>query len=252
MSIKQPNFTIKMNINTTLNYSPNFDQKKRKLKQIKFIIFHYTGMKNEKEAIKRLTDINSKVSCHYFIKNNGKIITLVPELYISWHAGKSSWQNYKSINKYSIGIEISNPGHNNKYKKFSKKQIYSTLKLSKYLIKKYKIKFVLGHSDIAPFRKKDPGEKFPWKFLSKNKVGLWHDLKEKKISKIRAAKVDKYDENNFLRNLYKIGYPRYVAKGNAKNIKLLTKAFQRRFRQDLINGEIDKECLLISKNLTKS
>ena len=88
-----------MSINTTLNYSPNFDRKKRKFKKIKFIIFHYTGMKNEKEAINRLTDIKSKVSSHYFIKNNGDVINLVPELYISWHAGISSWQNYKSLNK---------------------------------------------------------------------------------------------------------------------------------------------------------
>ena len=243
-----------MSINTTQNYSPNFDQKKRKIKQIRFIIFHYTGMKNEKDAIKRLTDSKSKVSSHYFIKNNGSIITLVPELYVSWHAGISSWKNYKSINKYSIGIEISNPGHGNKYKKFSKKQIRSILKLSKFLIKKYKIKdkFILGHSDIAPFRKKDPGEKFPWRYLSKNKVGLWHGLNEKKLFKIREIKVDKNDENKFLKNLYKIGYFRLLPKDIHKNKKLLTKAFQRRFRQELINGIIDKECLLISKNLTKS
>ena len=241
-----------MSINTTLNYSSNFDKKKRKFKQIKFIIFHYTGMKNEKDAIQRLTDVKSKVSSHYFIKNNGAVITLVPELYVSWHAGISSWKNYKSINKHSIGIEISNPGHDNKYKKFSKKQIHSILKLSKHLIKKYKIKFVLGHSDIAPDRKKDPGEKFPWEYLSKHRVGLWHDLKKKKLSTIRAVKVDKYDENNFLKNLCKIGYSRYLSKGNTKNTKLLTKAFQRRFRQDMVNGIIDQECLLISKNLTKN
>ena len=243
-----------MSINTTQNYSPNFDQKKRKIKQIRFIIFHYTGMKNEKDAIKRLTDSKSKVSSHYFIKNNGSIITLVPELYVSWHAGISSWKNYKSINKYSIGIEISNPGHGNKYKKFSKKQIRSILKLSKFLIKKYKIKdkFILGHSDIAPFRKKDPGERFPWRYLSKNRVGLWHSLNEKKLFKIREIKVDKNDENKFLKNLYKIGYFRLLPKDIHKNKKLLTKAFQRRFRQELINGIIDKECLLISKNLTKS
>ena len=243
-----------MSINTTLNYSPNFDKKKRKFKQIKFIIFHYTGMKNEKDAIKRLTNIKSKVSSHYFIKNNGELITLVPELYTSWHAGLSSWKNYKSINKYSIGVEISNPGHDNKYKKFSKTQIQSILKLSKYLIKKYKIKinFILGHSDIAPYRKKDPGEKFPWRYLSKNKVGVWHNLNEKKLSKIRGTIVDKYNENSFLKNLYKIGYPRDFSKYNLKNTKLITKAFQRRFRQQLIDGVIDKECLLISKNLTKN
>ena len=240
-----------MNINTTLNYSPNFDIKKRRFEQIKFIIFHYTGMKNDKEAINRLTDVKSKVSSHFLIRDNGKIITLVPELYVSWHAGISSWQNYKSLNKHSIGIEISNPGHDNKYKKFSKKQIHSILKLSKYLIKKYKIKFILGHSDIAPYRKKDPGEKFPWRYLSKNKVGLWHDLNETKLSKIRGLKVDKYDENNFLKTLHKIGYSRVLNKNKNKNIKLLTKAFQRRFRQSLINGIIDKECLLISKNIAK-
>ena len=243
-----------MSINTTLNYSPNFDKKKRKFEQIKFIIFHYTGMKNEKDAIRRLTNSKSKVSSHYFIKYNGKVITLVPELYISWHAGISSWQKYKSINKHSIGIEISNPGHSYNYKKFSKAQIHSILKLTKYLIKKYKIKFkfILGHSDIAPFRKKDPGEKFPWKYLSKKKVGLWHHLNEKKLRKIRKKKVDKYDEINFLKNLYKIGYSRVLNKSKNKNNKLLTSAFQRRFRQDLVNGIIDEECLLISKNLTKN
>ncbi len=243
-----------MIMNTTLNYSPNFDKKKRKFTKIKFIIFHYTGMKNEKDAIKRLTDNKSKVSSHYFIKNNGEVITLVPELYISWHAGISSWQNYKSINKHSIGIEISNPGHNFNYKKFSKKQIHSILKLTKYLIKKYKIKnkFILGHSDIAPFRKKDPGEKFPWKYLSRSKVGLWHDLNEKKLLKIRKKIVGKYEKINFLKNLYKIGYSRVLNKSRNKNIKLLTKAFQRRFRQDEVNGIIDEECLLISKNLNKN
>ena len=141
----------KLNINTTQNYSPNFDVKKRRVKEIKFIIFHYTGMKKEYLAVNKLTNYNSKVSSHYLIKNNGEIITLVPDLYIAWHAGISSWKKYKSINKYSIGVEISNSGHEYAYKKFSKKQIKSVLKLSSYLIKKYKIKsnFILGHSDIV-------------------------------------------------------------------------------------------------------
>ena len=84
-------------------------------------------MKKESEAINRLTNIQSEVSCHYLIKNNGEIITIVPDLYIAWHAGKSSWKNYKSLNKNSIGIEITNPGHEFNYKKFSKKQITSLL-----------------------------------------------------------------------------------------------------------------------------
>ncbi|MDC3342147.1 N-acetylmuramoyl-L-alanine amidase, partial [Candidatus Pelagibacter sp.] len=134
---------------TTYNYSPNFDLKKRKPDQIKFIIFHYTGMKKESEAIERLTSIKSKVSCHYLIKNNGEIVVMVPDLYEAWHAGVSSWKNFKSLNKNSIGIEISNPGHDFNYKRFSKKQIKSIKKLSRFLIKKYKIdqKNILGHSD---------------------------------------------------------------------------------------------------------
>ena len=100
------------------NYSPNFSIPKRKAKMIKFIVIHYTGMKNENVAIKRLCDENKNVSAHYFIKNNGEIINLVPDLYIAWHAGKSKWLNYNSLNKNSIGIEIQNPGHENKYKIF--------------------------------------------------------------------------------------------------------------------------------------
>ena len=236
--------------NTTLNYSLNFEPKKRRIKEIKFIIFHYTGMKKEIDAINRLTSAKSKVSSHYFIKNNGKIITLVPDLYVAWHSGVSSWQKYSSINKNSIGIEISNPGHGIKYKKFNKKQVRSILRLSKFLIKKYKIKskFILGHSDISPDRKIDPGEKFPWEYLSKRNIGIWHDLNKKKLLKERNRKLGELDKNMFIQNLYKIGYGKKL-KRNVKNLKILTNSFQRRFRQELINGIIDKECLIISKNL---
>jgi N-acetylmuramoyl-L-alanine amidase len=244
-----------MALKTTLNYSPNFDSKKRKSKQIKFIIFHYTGMKRESEAIKRLTSIQSEVSCHYLIKNNGAIVRIVPDLYIAWHAGKSSWKNYKSLNQRSIGIEITNPGHEFGYKKFSKKQISSLLKLSKFLSKKYNIgsKNILGHSDITPQRKKDPGEKFPWKYLSKNRIGLWHTLKKQELIKIRRFKVSKIEEKFFFNNLFKIGYSKKNPKDLSKKRYLtdVTKAFQRRFRQELVNGKIDQECLLISKNLIK-
>ena len=237
----------------TLNYSPNFEIKRRKLKEIKFIIFHYTGMKKENNAINRLTSLKSKVSSHYLIKNNGEILNLVPDLYIAWHAGISCWKNYNSINRYSIGIEISNPGHNFKYKNFTQKQINSVIKLSKLLIKKYKInsRFILGHSDISPDRKKDPGEKFPWQYLSKRKIAHWHTLNQKKLLKERNKIVTELDKNIFIQNLYKIGYTKKLSKKRIKFSKILTRAFQRRFRQELINGIIDKECLIISKNLVK-
>jgi len=242
---------MRVNINTTLNYSHNFDLKKRKNNQIKFIIFHYTGMKKEIDAINKLIKQNSKVSSHYFIKKNGEILTMVPDLYIAWHAGISAWKNYKSLNKFSIGIEISNPGHDNKYNNFTKKQILSILKLSKFLIKKYKIKskFILGHSDISPDRKKDPGEKFPWKYLSKKKIGFWHNLNESKLEKLRNQKISTFEENIFLKNLIDIGYSKNLVKKNNHYKKILSTAFQRRFRPKLVNGVIDKECFIISKNL---
>ena len=242
-----------MALKTILKYSPNFNPKKRVSKEIKFIIFHYTGMKKESDAINKLTNIQFKVSSHYLIKNDGNILTLVPDLYEAWHAGKSSWKNYTSLNQNSIGIEITNPGHEFGYKKFSKKQIFSLLKLSKFLIKKYKIssKHILGHSDIAPGRKKDPGERFPWKYLSKNKIGLWHTLKKEELIKNRNLKINQMEKELFFNNLFKIGYskkfPKKINKDNY--LRDLAKAFQRRFRQELINSKIDRECLLISENL---
>ena len=246
--------SLKLGLNLTRYYSINFDLPKRDKKKIIFIIIHYTGMKKESEAIQRLCDIKSKVSSHYFIKNNGKVLNLVPDLYTAWHSGESYWKKFKSLNKYSIGIEINNPGHDHGYKKFHLKQILSLIKLLKYLAKKYKIKKhnILGHSDIAPNRKKDPGEKFPWKELSKTKLVNWHKLTEQSLKKVRLIKLTQNEESQFLKNLFKIGYEK-IKKPNLKSKKFfLFKAFQRRYRQSLINGLSDKECLLISKNLLKS
>jgi N-acetylmuramoyl-L-alanine amidase len=245
-----------MALKTILNYSPNFNPKKRTSKQIKFIIFHYTGMKSESDALKRLTEIQSEVSCHYLIKNNGEIVKIVPDLYIAWHAGKSSWKNYKSLNQNSIGIEITNPGHEYGYKNFTQKQITTLVKLSKFLIKKYKInpKNILGHSDIAVLRKKDPGEKFPWEYLAKNKIGIWHTLNKQDLLKNRKLKISKVEENIFFRSLFKIGYSKTFPKniGRNKYLRELIKSFQRRFRQELVDGKIDQESLLINKSLIKA
>ena len=235
----------------TTNYSPNFSTPKRLRKNIKYIIIHYTGMKNELSALDRLTNYKSKVSAHYFVKKNGKILNLVPDLYEAWHSGKSSWKNLKSLNRYSIGIEIQNSGHENFYEKFSNRQMNSVKKLLRFLTKKYRVnqKNILGHSDIAPNRKKDPGEKFPWKELAKLKLAHWHKLDEKKLKKYRLNEINSLDENKFFINLHKIGYSRIQSKSSVIKKRLLVKAFQRRFRQGLVNGITDQECLILSKNL---
>ncbi len=236
------------------NYSPNFSVPVRNKKKIKFIIIHYTGMKKESKAIEKLCNEKSKVSAHYFIKKNGELINLVPDLYEAWHAGKSGWKNFKFLNKTSIGVEIQNQGHAYQYEKFYTKQIVTLKKLIKYLIKKYNIniKNILGHSDIAPARKKDPGEKFPWKSLSKDSLAIWHNLNEKKIKKYRMNKLSEIEKKIMLKNLNLIGYNNQKKIKPYLNQKILIKAFQRRYRQDLVNGISDKECLLISKNLLKS
>ena len=230
----------------SINYSPNFNLRKRRSINIKYLIIHYTGMKSENEAIKRLTSEHSKVSCHYFIKKNGKIIKIVPDLYIAWHAGISSWKNDKYLNLNSLGIEISNPGHSHGYCNFTPNQIKSIIRLSKKLKKKYKIKKenILGHSDIAPLRKKDPGEKFPWEQLYKNKICVWHNLSKKYCNKLRKIKL--VDSKKFYKLLFKFGYK--PSNKSFEKVKIY-KNFQRRFRPEMISSIVDKECYMILKSL---
>ena len=232
--------------------SLNFDNKERLKRQIKLIVFHYTGMQSKVEALKKLCNSKSKVSCHYFIDEIGNIVKIVPEEFSAWHAGKSSWKNFKFLNKFSIGIELVNPGHDYGYRKFSKKQINSLKKISKKIITKYNIidSNIVGHSDIAPLRKKDPGEKFPWKELANSKIGIWHRLKTKDLKKNRRKKINLNEEKIFFKCIKKIGYQtRYNLKKSIYENKVI-KAFQRRFRTEYISGVIDQESLLIAKNLS--
>jgi len=240
------------NLNVLLKNSPKFMTKIRSNKGIKIIVIHYTGMQSEVDALNRLTDFKSKVSCHYLINEKGKIISIVPDNYTAWHAGKSRWGKLSSLNKSSIGIELVNPGHNFGYKKFGKKQISALIQLIKKLIKKYNInkKNIVGHSDIAPLRKKDPGEKFPWKILAKSNIGIWHNLKQKKLMKNRKKKILKMEKLIFFKFLNKIGFQTRFNIKKSKYQKKLIEAFQRRFRPELISGIIDKECFFIAKNLS--
>ena len=234
-------------------YSPNFDKKKRLIKSIKSIVIHYTGMQSERASIARLCSPKFKVSSHFLINEKGKIYRLVKDKYIAWHAGKSNWGKYKNLNKNSIGIELVNKGHQFGYTDFKKKQLSSLIKLCKLLIKKYKIKkkYITGHSDIAPLRKIDPGEKFPWKQMAKNKIGVWHNHNSDFLYKSRNIKVLKKKEKmGFFENLKKIGY--YFSKTNKISLFKTLMAFQRHFRQELINGQLDKECLIIAQDIAKN
>ena len=232
-------------------YSPNFDQRKRSSKSIKLLVIHYTGMQSERESIIRLCNPKYRVSSHFVINQNGKIYRLVQDDQTAWHAGKSCWGKYKNLNKNSIGIELVNKGHEFDYTNFKKKQLSSLIKICKILIKKYKIKKrnIVGHSDISPLRKIDPGEKFPWKELADKKIGIWHNCKTKDLIKFRQVRISNKFKSEFINNLKKIGY----CFNNKKKTNFLktVKAFQRHYRKELINGIIDKECLIIAINILK-
>ena len=230
--------------------SPNFSKKTRKSRDIKVIVIHYTGMQSKIESVKRLLNPKSKVSCHYLIDRKGQVLKMVNEKYIAWHAGKSKWKNFLNLNKNSIGIELVNKGHEFGYEKFTRLQINQLIKLCLKLKKKYKIKdsnFV-GHSDISPIRKKDPGERFPWKKLKEKKIGIWFDNLKIQFNGLNKRKIRK----TFFQNLYKIGYRYFNRNKKSKKDSYVIKAFQRRFSQEKISGIIDQKSLVISHFLANN
>tara|TARA_B100001057_G_C22599499_1_gene852182 strand:- start:24 stop:641 length:618 start_codon:yes stop_codon:yes gene_type:complete len=204
-------------------------------------------MQSARVSMNKLKHPKSKVSCHYFLERNGNIYRMVSDNKIAWHAGKSKWKGFNNLNKYSIGIEIQNKGHFFGYQNFTKKQIFSLIKLIKILIKKYKIKKenVLGHSDIAPLRKIDPGEKFPWSFLSSKGVAIWYP----KLQLKKYSFEYKIKRKIFFKNVYKIGYRFFSLSKQSKKDRMIIKAFQRRYLPKEVNGRLTNKTLNISQLL---
>ncbi len=229
--------------------SPNCSSKSRPNNVIKFIIFHYTGMQSEIESIKRLKNVKSKVSCHYLINRKGSVIQMVKDNYVAWHAGKSKWKNFLNLNQNSIGIELVNKGHKFGYQKFSDAQISSLIKLCKKLQKRYSIRKenFLGHSDIAPLRKLDPGEKFPWKKLSNFKIGNWYHREESGVKIVKSKKM----KSLFFRNLFKIGYRYFKINKRSKLDKYIIKTFQQHYYPQNVSGKLDQKTYEISHFLIK-
>ena len=229
------------------NLSPNHSKKIRAKKRIKFVIIHYTGMQSEIESIKRLKNPRYKVSCHYLINRRGNIIQMVREKFIAWHAGKSKWKKVVNLNSNSIGIELVNKGHKFGYEPFCSAQIKSLIKLCKSLKKKYAIEKenFLGHSDISPLRKIDPGEKFPWKKLSTYQIGKWYRL-DKEFKKIGSKDI----EIMFFKNIKKLGFRYFNIYKRNFNDKKIIKSFQQHYVPDNVTGKIDEKTYKISHFLT--
>jgi len=229
------------------NFSPNHSIKQRSNRDIKFVIIHYTGMQSEIESIKRLKNSKFKVSCHYLINRKGKIIQMVKDKNVSWHAGKSKWKKFINLNNNSLGIELVNKGHQFGYQNFSIKQINSLIHLCRNLKKKYLIKKenFLGHSDIAPLRKIDPGEKFPWELLSIYNLGKWY-----KKTQLNISANKKQIETLFFKNLKKMGYRYFSISRRNHNDKKIIKSFQQHYLPNNITGKIDEKTYKISHFLT--
>ncbi|MGL4312581.1 MAG: N-acetylmuramoyl-L-alanine amidase [Sphingomonas sp.] len=209
--------------------SPNFDERAL---PISIIVLHYTGMQDGASAIARLRDPAAKVSSHYVVDEDGTVLRLVAEDKRAWHAGKSHWRAIDDINSASVGIEIVNPGHEWGYRPFPDEQIASVMRLVSDVKDRYGITRgnIVGHSDIAPARKRDPGELFPWGQLARLRLALPRPTKN--------LMDPHWTEAGFLIALERFGY-------DVTDPMAAIMAFQRRFRPELIDGEIDAECRMI-------
>ena len=219
--------------------SPNHDE--RQGGDPDMILLHYTGMQSADEALKRLCDPEAKVSSHYLVFENGSIVQLVPEALRARHAGVSSWAGETDINSRSIGIEIVNPGHELGYPDFPKRQIAAVITLCRGILARRPIKRerVLAHSDVAPSRKQDPGEKFPWRLLAESGVGLW--VEPVSITDWLSLVPGDTGQNvtDLQKSLAELGYGVPVNGDYDETTKLVVTAFQRHFRPGQIDGMAD-------------
>jgi len=207
-------------LNTIEAPSPNFNAR---TKPVSLIVLHYTGMESGQAALDRMRDPEAKVSAHYMVEEDGRIFRLVDESKRAWHAGVSEWAGEKDINSISIGIEIVNGGHDFGLPDFPIAQINAVISLTKEIMARHSIPAhrVVGHSDIAPDRKQDPGEKFPWMQLADAGCAIWPDP----LLPPTFGNLDK---------LSRIGYNLRFGQG------AVIAAFQRRFRPEKITGWMDE------------
>ena len=217
--------------------SPNFDARAL---PISMIVLHYTGMETAQAAIDRLRDPEAKVSAHYLVDEDGTILRMVDEDRRAWHAGRSHWRGITDVNSASIGIEIVNPGHEFGYRPFPAAQMSSLIPLVAEIKERHGITRgnVVGHSDVAPARKQDPGELFNWHALARLRLALPRPT--------RNLVDPGWPDAGFMLALERFGY-------DVNDPRAAVTAFQRRFRPELVDGEIDMECrcLLLALLLPK-
>jgi N-acetylmuramoyl-L-alanine amidase len=230
--------------------SPNFNTRNG---EVNMIIAHYTGMKSAKAALSRLCDPTAEVSAHYMIDDDGKIYRLVANEKRAWHAGRSHWAGQEDINSCSLGIELVNPGHEFGYREFPETQIASFMDLCRELAMVYRVPRyrILCHSDIAPNRKQDPGELFPWQRLYGGGIGFWPsaDFKPKKTGRRYRVGNDGSEIRAIRDNFRKFGYQLADIDQFDEALTMVVIAFQRHWRQQNCDGIVDPETYAILLHL---
>ncbi|HXP98121.1 MAG TPA: N-acetylmuramoyl-L-alanine amidase [Telmatospirillum sp.] len=215
--------------------SPNFDRRPADV-PIDMLVLHYTGMPSAEAALARLTDAAAEVSAHYLIDEDGTCYALVAETDRAWHAGRSSWRGQTNVNARSIGIELVNPGHEFGYRPFPAPQMTALTVLAKDILARHPIppRNVVGHSDVAPWRKEDPGELFDWRALAVKGIGLWPETAK---SLDRAPAPD----GDWPAALSRLGYDVADRDGNppGSGRQAALVAFQRHFRPTCFDGKAD-------------
>jgi N-acetylmuramoyl-L-alanine amidase len=209
--------------------SPNFDERNQ---AISMVVLHYTGMLDAESAIARLRDPVAAVSCHYLIAEDGQILRMVTEDKRAWHAGQSYWRGQLAVNACSVGIEIVNPGHEFGYRPFTEEQMEALIPLLADIVDRHQVPRanIVGHSDIAPARKQDPGELFDWGRLARHGLAV--------ARPVRDLVDPHWTDGGFLLALERYGY-------DVRDAGAAIVAFQRRFRPEMLDGTIDGECRAI-------
>ena len=218
--------------------SPNFDVRKL---PVDMVVLHYTGMK--KGALERLRDPAAKVSAHYLVEEDGTTYALVPEDMRAWHAGVASWQGEADVNSCSIGIELANPGHDNGYRNFPPAQMAALVTLLRAIVRRHDISIarVLGHSDVAPTRKQDPGERFDWEGLAAAGFGLWPDQPMEGDWPVLQQGQQGDSVANLQNDLAALGYGIAVDGSYGDETTAVVTAFQRHWRPARVDGIADTE-----------
>jgi N-acetylmuramoyl-L-alanine amidase len=218
--------------------SPNHDARGA---AIDILLLHYTGMTTEEEALARLVDPEAKVSSHYFVYEDGRVLQLVAEQQRAWHAGVGSWKRATDINARSIGIEIANPGHEFGYRDFPDTQIEAVIALCRDIVARRHIHRarVLAHSDVAPARKNDPGERFPWARLAASGIGLWVEPAPITAGRTLSADDKGPEVETLQRDLARFGYGLTVTRRYDDDTRSVVTAFQRHFRPERVDGLAD-------------